>query len=238
MQLDSQIVKKINDYYTTCKLKYYYHLKAAEKYKVLYIYTTAPIIVLSSITTVLASYNGNIVDVRLAIAVAIISGITTVGHALVSFFEYNSQYQAHIVASNKFTNLSRLIETEFFTHYLNTSTSEETNIYIKSLFEKLYREFMNIQDNAPYLPTYISERAYPNVQYGAENINDVLIIVDPITNSIVSPLLGPSAGPSAGPSVSPITLPTSYPIILGPRATSSMGQPLTNSTSPLSIVTL
>lgn len=199
MRLNSQIVNKINDYYTTCKLKYYYHLKAAEKYKMLYIYTTAPIIVLSSVTTVLASYNGNIVDVRLAIAVAVISGITTIGHALVSFFEYNSQYEAHITTSNKFTNLTHLIETEFFTNYVNATTDEETQIYVKYLFDKLYREFTNIQDNAPYLPSSISERAYPNVQYGAENINDVLITIDPATNEIMSPLGSPMPGPSITP---------------------------------------
>jgi hypothetical protein len=205
MKFDNQIIDKINEYYITSKLQCYYHLKAAEKFKLLYVYTTTPIIVISSITTVLASYNGNIIDVRLAIAVAICSGITTVGQALIAFFEYNTQYTEHINTSNKYTNLARMIETEFFTNYTNISTDAETAAYIKYLFGKLYSEFMNIQNNAPYLATSISEKKYTNVQYGAENINDPLIVIDknnqiitPITPMIIPSSIIPNTGSSMG----------------------------------------
>lgn len=156
MKLSENIIAKINEYYTTCINKYTYHLKSAQRYKSLYVYTTTPIIIFSSITTVLASYNGNSIDPNLAIAVAIFSGLTTIGQALVSFVEYNTKYTSHFAVSNKFMNLARMIETEITVNYFNTVNDPDDEVatqkYIKYLFEKIYTEFITLQDGEPYLP--------------------------------------------------------------------------------------
>lgn len=180
MKINNQVLKKINDYYVTSKVKYYEHLKLAEKNKNLYTRTTAPIIILSSLTTILASYNGNFVDVRLAVAVAVFSGLTTICQALSAFFEYNTKYEKHITTSNKFINLTRLIENEIYTNYYtyarNDSISErEMDEYVKELFSKIQKELINIQDTETYVPTYISNKKYKNAQCDSKEIDAGLI---------------------------------------------------------------
>jgi hypothetical protein len=177
MKLPVQILKKLNDYYVTCKSRYYKHLKVAELYRNLYMNTTMPIIVLSSMTTVLASYNGSVVDYRLAIAVAVFSGLTTIGQALVSFYEFNSKYESHLSISNKFINLSRMIETEIYINYYNTS-KVDVEEYIKYLFEKINKEFTTIQESELPLPNYINSKHFVGVRCGSNDINDVLIDID------------------------------------------------------------
>ncbi len=177
MKLPVQILKKLNDYYVTCKSRYYKHLKVAELYRNLYMNTTMPIIILSSMTTVLASYNGSVVDYRLAIAVAVFSGLTTIGQALVSFYEFNSKYESHLSISNKFINLSRMIETEIYTNYYNTS-KVDVEEYIKYLFEKIQKEFITIQESELPLPHYINSKHFAGVRCGSNDINDVLIDID------------------------------------------------------------
>lgn len=156
MKLSENIITKINEYYATCIAKYQYHLASAQRYKSLYIYTTTPIIIFSSITTVLASYNGSGIDPNLAIAVAIFSGLTTIGQALASFVEYNTKYTSHFTVSNKFMNLARMIETEITVNYFNTINEVDDEVatqkYVKYLFEKIYTEFVTLQDGEPYLP--------------------------------------------------------------------------------------
>lgn len=165
MKLNNEVREKINDYYNSCKLKYYYHLEAAVKFKKMYIYTTMPIIIFSSITTVLASYNGSTVDQRLAIAVAIFSGLTTIGQALISFFEYGAKYERHFAISNKYINLSRMIDNEVYINFWNTKDEPETDnkVYVKFLFDKIYAEFISIQDIELYLPSQSSTRAYAEI---------------------------------------------------------------------------
>jgi hypothetical protein len=92
MKLSEEIINKINDYYTSCKGNAYKHLKNAETYKTLYNYTNTPLIVLSSLTTILASVNGNYPLTQIAIATAVISGLTTILQAISSFYEYNKKY--------------------------------------------------------------------------------------------------------------------------------------------------
>lgn len=155
MKLSENILNKINEYYNLCITKYHYHLKSAIYYKTLYFYTTAPIIISSSITTVLASYNGSIISQNLAITVAIFSGLTTIGQALISFIEYNAKYTSHFAASNKFMNLARTLETEVIVNYFNTINDTEdenaTKAYVKYLFDKINSELTTIQDGEPYL---------------------------------------------------------------------------------------
>lgn len=177
MRLPVQILKKLNDYYVTCKSRYYKHLKVAELYRTMYLNTTMPIIILSSMTTVLASFNGSFTDYRLAIAVAIFSGLTTIGQALVSFYEFNSKYESHLSISNKFINLSRMIETEIYTNYYNTSNADVEE-YVKYLFEKIQKEFINIQESELPLPHYINNKHFAGVRCGSNDINEVLIDID------------------------------------------------------------
>jgi hypothetical protein len=195
MKLPEKVLDKINEYYKFCIIKYHYHLKAAEKYKLLYIYTTAPIIVFSSITTVLASYNGNTIDQNLAIAVAIFSGLTTIGQALVSFVEYNTKYTAHFAISNKFMNLARMIETEVTINYFNTINDNDdetiTKAYIKFLFDKIYTGLTTIQDAEPYLPMVISNKKYIDLMSCETVTNDVVLIPDELTNFINPDLISP-----------------------------------------------
>jgi energy-converting hydrogenase Eha subunit E len=174
MKLSKKVIEKINEYYKSCIVKYHYHLKAAENYQTLYLYTTAPIIIFSSITTVLASYSSNIVSQDLAIAVAVFSGLTTIGQALVSFVEYNTKYAIHFSISNKFKNLSRMIETEVAVNYFNAmdepNDENTTKEYVKYLFNKIYTEFINIQEIEPYLPMLLSPNKYLELIDGTRQI--------------------------------------------------------------------
>lgn len=180
-----QIIRKLNDYYITCKLKYYQHLKMAEKYKSLYINTMPPIIILSSLTTVLASYNGSITDPALTIAVAIFSGLTTIAQALVAFFEFNTKYENHISASNKYITLSRMIEVEIYTNYYGqVDNIEQEKEYIKYLFEKIQKEMDTIQNTMPSIPVSLDKQNYNNVRFGAGELCQQLIDCDNETNSI------------------------------------------------------
>lgn len=181
MKLNTQVIRKINEYYTFCKYKYQAHTKAAEKYNSLYMYTTAPIIILSSITTILASYNGSpSSDYRwLALTVAVFSGTTTVCQSLASFLEFKNKYQEHFITATKYLALARMIENEFYINYYNCDPNDPDNklneAYIKNLFEKIYAEFLNIQSVAPGLPASISDKDFTHARFGIGEIDDVLI---------------------------------------------------------------
>lgn len=179
--IDQQIAKKINDYYSYCKSKHYAHLKAAEKYKMLYNYTTAPIIILSSITTFLASYSINTSYFYLPIITAFLSGIITVGHALTSFLEFNIKHDTHLKVSNKYIDLAWTIENEFFLKYYNPNSDKEIDEkYISYLFESIHRDLTNIKAQEPCLPPSIADQSYLNNYYGLNDINSVLIPIDAV----------------------------------------------------------
>jgi hypothetical protein len=176
MKINKHILHKLNEQYLTCKTRYYKHIKAAEHYKNLYIKTTIPIILFSSITTVLASFNGNFMNMQFAIVVAGFSGLTTISQALASFLEYNTKFDGHTNSANKFINLARFIETEVYTNYysIKTSTDEDDYTFIKILMEKIQKEFSSIQDVEPYIPLRIQSKTYKNVKCGTSNIDDDL----------------------------------------------------------------
>lgn len=192
MQQNKHIIKKINEHYAFCKIKYQAHKKAAEKYNDLYNNTTIPIIILSSITTVLASYNGTPEYKWLATVVAIFSGITTICHALASFLEFKNKYQDHLVVSNKYIALARLIETELYVKYYS---AEVDDAYITNIFDKIYTELLNIQNGEPILPTDLSDVDYSKVHFGVGELDDVLIDIDiqPRQSSVdeQTPLISP-----------------------------------------------
>jgi hypothetical protein len=111
------ILNKLNEYYLLCKSKHFKHTKSAEHYKKLYTWSNIPVIILSSSTTMLASYNTQALGPNFTIAVAICSGITTVWHSLNSFLEFNTKLEKHLVTANKYINLSRMIEKEIYINY-------------------------------------------------------------------------------------------------------------------------
>lgn len=180
MRLTNQIIKKINDHYTFCKVKYQAHKKAAEKYNTLYVNTTMPIIIISSITTILASYAVSDQYKWLGNYVAICSGITTVCQALSSFLEFKNKYQEHLLVSNKYIALVRFLENEITVNYDNLESDdiEQDEIYIKNLFERLKLELSNIQNSAPVLPAPWSDYDYSKVHFGIGEIDDVLIDIN------------------------------------------------------------
>lgn len=169
------IVKKFNEYYVFCKIKYQAHLKAAEKYDALYIYTGTPIIILTTLTTILASYNVVQVGQGLAIAAAIVSCITTVSQALASFLEFKVKYTSHLNVSNKYILLARFIETEFYLPYNSSNPDDLSDEVVKTLFTKITTDLINIQDGEPCLPSDISEKNYAQTSFGVGTISDVLI---------------------------------------------------------------
>ena len=178
MNVDKNIIKKVNDYYTFCKVKYQAHTKAAEKFNALYINTTAPVIILSAITTLLASYNGIPNFQWLATVVAIFSGATTVGQALVSFLEFKNKYQDHHLTAMKYIALMRTIESDFYVNYYSQEISSDPVLkekYIKAFFEKIQIEFNNIQSSAPVFPSDIADMDLLTTKIGANEVDDVLI---------------------------------------------------------------
>lgn len=197
MKLSQAVLNKVNKFYNVCIVKYLYHLNAATKYKQLYIYTTTPIIIFSSITTVLASYNGNTIDPSLAVAVAIFSGLTTIGQALVSFVEFNVKYTTHFAVSAKFMNLARLIESEITINYLNTqdetNDEEKTAIYVKYLFDMINAQFKVIQDAEPYLPMVISTTTYTQLLKNSNKDVGILmpeLMIEPVVETdVTTPLV-------------------------------------------------
>ncbi len=160
-------------------MRYYKHLKAAEYYKNLYVRTTIPIIITSSITTILASFNGSFTGAKFSIAVAVFSGLTTIGQSLTSFLEYNTKYDTHINSANKFIALAMSIETEVFTNYyaIRASDGEDVLGFTRELLKKIQKDFGMIQDVEPYIPSNIQNSTYKSVTCGTSDISDDLFIV-------------------------------------------------------------
>ncbi len=173
---DQHITNKINDYYSFCKAKSYAHLKAAEMYKRLYNYTTAPVIVLSSITTLLASYNINTTLQSLIILTAVASGIVTISHALASFLEYNVKHNTHLKTSNSYMTLVLNIENDFLIEYYNNDNNLSKE-FVTSFFEKIHNLLKNIKNNEPCLPSSIANQNYINNYYGLNDIDEQLIFI-------------------------------------------------------------
>ena len=178
MRLTTQVLKKINDNYADCIVRHNAHLREAIWYNNLYVYTTSPIIILSSVTTVIASYNGNINSQAIAIAVAICSGLVTIAQALSSFLEFKNKYQISLDVSNRYISLARMIESEFYVNYYNSNmdSSPESEGYIRDLFKKIQNELYNIQIVEPSLPIIIERKDYESVkaQYELGCIHDAL----------------------------------------------------------------
>ena len=224
MELNVQIFKKIDEYYTFSKFRNVAHLKAAEKYKGLYLSTTTPIILLSTTTTVIASYNGNLINQWVAVAVAIFSGATTICQALAAFFEFNIKYETHFKTSNKYYNLARLIENGFFTNYFNTGLDITIkNEYIKDLFEKIQMEFLNIQNSEPCLPPSIANIDYSDFRFGTRLVKSSLLTDD--NNDI----------PSNIPLNTDISSPSIVVASNTPKIVPSIGIPI-NSPNPLNVI--
>lgn len=185
MKINIHILNKLNEQYLTCKSRYYKHIKTAEYYKNLYIRTTIPIILLSSITTILASFNGNFMNADFAIVVAVFSGLTTICQALASFLEYNAKYDLHLNIANKFITLARFIETEVYVNYytIKETTDDANFTFIKNLLERIQKDFGSIQDVEPYIPSFINEHKYTDVKCGTSNIQDLLFVPKSINSS-------------------------------------------------------
>lgn len=158
MSIDKNILTKLDQHYVSCKLKYYKHMRAAEYYKKLYINTTIPIILFSTFTTILASFNGNFAERSFGIIVAVFSGLTTIGQALSSFLEYNVKYETHKNVSSKYMQLSNTIEKEAYAAFY-----ENENDIIKYLFEKLKKELSVIQDMEPIIPDFIDKQSFREI---------------------------------------------------------------------------
>jgi hypothetical protein len=183
MNIDYQIERQINSYYTYTKLKYHTHLQAAIYYKSWYHYTTTPLIIISSIVTVLASYNGSYNDQIMAITVAVLSGITTIMHAAKSFFEFDSKSTVSLGISNKYINLARYIENNFYTNYI-TNDDKISADSMRIIFNFIQTELANIQSTEPTLPVHIQNTDYSQASYGIGKISDGLI--DICMNPIIS----------------------------------------------------
>jgi ABC-type multidrug transport system fused ATPase/permease subunit len=179
MKLNNHILAKINDYYISSKVKFYAHARTAEIYNLLNIYLTLPVLIISTVNTLLASYNSNstVIDPTVALIVAILSAATTIGHAVLSYFDYGTKYQTHMSSSNNYQSLTRLMETEIYTNIYNDidGTEIEQQNYTKYLFDKIATELDNIQSSEPYIPTIISGKNYSMVVHGRGLLTDVLI---------------------------------------------------------------
>jgi hypothetical protein len=205
--MDIQIEKQINNYYTFSKAKYYAHLQAAIYYKSWYNYTTVPIILISSITTILASYNGNYNDQPMAVVVAVVSGITTIVHAFAAFFEFDAKSSASLTISNKYINLVRHIENNFFMNYLSNNDQMSSEA-MRSLFNYIQNELTNIQSIESTLPQKIANADYANSPYGTGKISDSLIDI-----------------PALLPNSTSINIPTLLPTPMAPIPTNIIGMP-------------
>lgn len=190
---NEHILHKLNEYYNLCKMKNFLHIKSAERYKNLYTLNTLPVIILSSTTTVLATYNSSNMGKYFSIAVATMSGLTTIWHSVNAFLEFNTRLEKHLLTANKYINLSRIIESEIYSNYYNSnivnqnvlqnipnqieeSLSDEhvnTNIPIMSDFDE--KNNIDIQlniDNNPYSNEYV-KILFDKIQKELSNIQDI-----------------------------------------------------------------
>lgn len=177
MEIDNNVKRQINSYYTYTKIKYYTHLQAAMYYKSWYNYTTTPLIIISSIVTVLASYNGSYNDRYMAISVAVISGIATIMQATIAFFEFDSKATTSLLVSNKYITLTRYIENTFYTDYI-VNDKKISNDSMRALFNAIQTELTNIQSIEPTPPMHIENMDYSNHRYGIGKISDNLVNYD------------------------------------------------------------
>jgi hypothetical protein len=154
MEFERNITEKLMDYYETCIRNYKAHIQIANAFNNLYIYTTLPIIIIGSTTTVLASYNSSVTDPHFAVTVAVLSGITTIGNALVAFFEYHKKKEIHTITSTKYRELSYDITQELLFPYYNLDAVADESAkkeYIRNVFDKVHKMLKSIQENEPYI---------------------------------------------------------------------------------------
>jgi hypothetical protein len=197
--MNSQVIKKLNDYYVICKTNNYKHNLAAEEFDRLYNYTTTPIIFITALTTVFSAYNTiNTLEYWISICVTILSGITSISHSLATFFEFNKKYTSHYTTANSYITLVRLLENECLNNY-NSIVNNDAE-YVQRLFNKIINELNNIQKNEPVLSYTILNIDCSSITYGTGKICDILLVdINPIRSSnfanpsILSPsILSPS----------------------------------------------
>jgi hypothetical protein len=142
-----KLTNNLKKKYSKCLELHHRHSEAAEHYRNLYYYTNIPIIISSSVTTVVASFNGNFMNSELAIGVALLSGLTTIGHALTSFFEFGSKTDQHRNVANRYLIAAQTIDANIC---LNIDQPAMTELMLK-----MHKLIISIEETEPILPYHI-----------------------------------------------------------------------------------
>lgn len=145
---------KFEEILKSCKKKVILHNEASSYFVKWYNWTTYPSIFLSTVLTVLTTYNSSIQDEEIGLTIAGISGLSTLFYSLSSFWEYGKRSEKHVQASLQYASLVRSLTAELFlpvedrnsTHYcfdiysmqLSTIEASEPSIpkFIFNMFSK------------------------------------------------------------------------------------------------------
>lgn len=173
---------KLNQVYVTCKIRYYMHMMSAARYKLYNTIATIPVIVLSTATTLLASFNTNNL-LALTITISVMSGITTVCHAVASFLQYSTLYAKHFATANQYISLVQYIETNYFTNQEKIESLSPILLYIN-------KQLINVQNSEPLIPISFSQQTYTSLIYNGIPITQPLIIDVETEQSIQNPSVG------------------------------------------------
>lgn len=108
--MKEEVKKLLKVYASYCKLRYRQHYEASRYNKSKYKKLVIPILVLSSLLTVLSSYNASFTNIKITWIIAVVSFFLTFCQALSSFYEYNEVSNRHAITYSSYHALYRTIE--------------------------------------------------------------------------------------------------------------------------------
>jgi len=140
--------KKFNSYVLFCYQKNEEHNAASIYFSKLYRLITYPLLVLSSVITMLASLNVSNDIEYLDIYIAVLTGLYSVIHSISTFVEYGNRSKCHEHTSNQYLSLARSLESQLF---FETSKREHPRV----MYEIVSRELFTISQNECNVPKHL-----------------------------------------------------------------------------------
>jgi uncharacterized protein YeeX (DUF496 family) len=144
----------LKSYYNQCKKQNSFHYESALYYRKLYIKYTIPVLILSSLVTVLSTFNTKSENnIPLSICIAVFSGVLTASQSLMAFLEYGERSNNHKNTLLNYNNLKRNIK-----KYLLLYEFSDTDISlkeIKNIIETIHKDYSNIENTEPLVPFHI-----------------------------------------------------------------------------------
>jgi len=142
---------KFEELLKCCKRKVLLHNTSSAYFSKWYRYITYPNIILSTVLTMLTTYNTSTYETTLVYYIAGLSGLNNLITGFSSFWEYSKRADSHNNSALQYSDLSRQITTELFLPI------NERNP-IKYDFDVFSLLLQNIEGSEPSIPKFIQNK--------------------------------------------------------------------------------